>query len=197
MLKRPTFKKLCRYGLHGFILTHLFIMTLGSLPDKGLFTEFFYKRITGPYQNFLGLTQNWNMFAPNPGSTNSLVDAEIEFSDGSKTRWAFPRPSEMSTLEKYIAGEKYRKFFQEKLLPHKNRLVWEDLSKYLIREIAKVPEFKDRQIVEIQFYRHTSVVKAPHLEFKPHGQMTTTYLKEPTYRYKIQMEEFYEAANHH
>lgn len=194
---KNTAKYAFRYLINGFIALHLFIMVLGSMPDKGLFTDFAYKQITGPYQNFLGLSQNWNMFAPNPGSTNSLVEAEVEFSDGTIANWNFPRPSEMSTLEKYIAGEKYRKFFQEKLLPQKNRLVWEDLSRFVIRDMSHRSEFKDKQITEIQFYRQTSVVKPPHVEFRPHGQMSQNYHREPTYRYKLPMKEFYEAANTH
>lgn len=51
-----------------------------------------------------GLSQSFEMFAPNPPARDFYVDAQVDFSDGSKTTYAYPRgvPSPWSVGNPYL-----------------------------------------------------------------------------------------------
>jgi hypothetical protein len=191
---KKTFAKVQKFLIVGFILVHGFIMIGGSLPDPSVAMNRALGFIS-PYTFFIGFHQGWSMFAPHPGGLNSYVDATVEYTDGSLGFWNYPRPSQMGAVDKSLVGEKYRKLGQEKLLPWQNYELWNDLSHYAIRDLMKTQPGK--KVANIQFYRHTNVVKAPEKFFVSHGQPATTYSLESIFQYKQPVELTYDPQNAH
>ncbi|MNS90897.1 hypothetical protein D3C72_1249670 [compost metagenome] len=160
------------------------IIIVDSLPDRSVVGQKFLNSVQR-YQTFVGLDQAWSMFAPIPGGVNSYVDAQITFKDGSKEKWTFPRPSQIKDIDKFLAGERYRKYAQENLIPMERSEVWFDLSYYVAREVARIEESGRRRVLEdIQFYKHTSLVKSPDKVFIPHGQLSKDYETQAVFNYR-------------
>lgn len=176
----------------GFILLHAFLMIGGSLPDPNLIME----RTLGlfaPYQQFISFQQGWSMFAPFPGGENSYVDATVDFSDGERTVWTFPRPTDMGFVEKSLVGEKYRKLGQERLLPYQNFELWNDVSKFVIQDLNQ--KFPNREVANIQFFRHSNIVESPEKSIVSHGVRTTNYDTQSIFEYKLPLRVGHEAKN--
>ena len=185
-----------RAAIAVFFLANVIMMVTAALPNKSLLGK---KILHGVryYQAFLGLTQSWSMFAPNPSSRNSYVEAEILFTDGSKERWTFPRPSQMDASEKFLAGERYRKFAQEHLAGKRTQL-FDDLGRFTEREVEAIEgEGKKRQIEKIDFYKYTSVVLEPEVRFVPHGQLSSDFKEKLLYSFKLEKKVIHEARNTH
>jgi hypothetical protein len=188
------FVKARKFLIIVFILVHGFLMIGGSLPDPSVAMNRALDFLS-PYNYFVGFHQGWSMFAPYPGGVNSYVDAMVEYTDGSTGIWLYPRPNQMSAIDKSLAGEKYRKLSQEKLLPWQNIELWNDLSQYVIRDLhAKFPV---KKVASIQFYRHTNLVKSPKVFFVSHGQPARTYSTEGIFQFKSPVELSYDNQNSH
>ncbi len=71
----------------------------------------FATKLVRYYTMSTGTWQYWDMFAPDPASIDIWGDAEIEFKDGTKKRWQYPRMYLLPLPEKYLM-ERYRKFFE-------------------------------------------------------------------------------------
>ena len=167
-----------------FIFLNVSIIVLDSLPDKSVVAQK-YLALVNHYQTAIGLDQAWSMFAPIPGGVNSYIDAEITFKDGSKEKWTFPRPSQIKDMDKFLAGERYRKYAQENLIPMERSEVWFDLSHYVAREVNRIEESgRKRTLVDIQFFKHTNLVQAPSKVFVPHGQLATKYETQAVFNYR-------------
>jgi hypothetical protein len=168
-----------------------------SLPDKSVVAEKFLYSIRY-YQMFFALDQAWSMFAPVPGGVNSYLDAELKFTDGSKETWTFPRPSQIDPTDKFLAGERYRKYSQENLVPMERSEVWFDLSHYVAREVDRI-ELKGRHRVleDVTIFKHSSIVQPPEKVFIPHGQISTKYSNEAVFNYRPDLKVRHEASLSH
>lgn len=176
----------------GFILVQTFLMIGGSLPDPDVLLSRALDALS-PYQNFIGFYQGWSMFAPYPGGENSYVDANVDFSDGTHTVWTFPRPTQMGFLEKSLVGEKYRKLGQEKLLPFQNFELWNDVSRFVIADLHG--KFPGKEVVVLQFYRHSNTVPPPEKTFISHGVLSKDYDTQSIFQYKLPVNFSYETKN--
>lgn len=118
-----------------FVLFHAFMIFAWSLPDlpperqqvvkesegKGVANPVDWvlmrnretiKNWDNPMSLYLvstGLWQSWNMFAPNPASTDVWMDAVVTYADGSEDIQKFPRMYELPIPEKYVK-ERFRKY---------------------------------------------------------------------------------------
>lgn len=63
------------------------------------------------YLQSTGFWQYWDMFSPEPSSIDIWGDAVVTFRDGSETRFAYPRMSDLPIFEKFVK-ERYRKFYE-------------------------------------------------------------------------------------
>lgn len=180
-----------------FIACHIAMLVTAALPDRSLIGDMILNSLAR-YQIFFGLDQTWSMFAPNPASVNSYLTATINFKDGSTEQWTFPRASQIHGLERFTAGERYRKYQQENLLPMEKAELWFDLSHYVAREVQKIEDKgRHREFDQLQFVRHYNVVPHPTQAFIPHGQMSTQYATEAIFHYKPAEKVRYEANNTH
>ncbi|WP_413570522.1 hypothetical protein ACLWBD_08085 [Bdellovibrio sp. HCB117] len=180
-----------------FFFVNVGIMVADGLPDRSALGTKFIQTIER-YQAFGMLYQPWSMFAPNPMNTNAYVEADIKFTDGSTAVWKMPRPTIVNGARKVLTADRYRIVGQETLLPNENELVWFDISKYVLREIATIEsKGQGRVVSEITFSRFSNKVLLPNeAPFIPHGTMSTEFLKESVFVYKPTTEKVrYEAKN--
>lgn len=115
------------------LLLHLFCITVWALPDPKanqmsgkvvppiynvgdqirLFNAKNLKTIP-PLRAYLfagGSWQYWDMFSPNPSSTDIWVDAEVIYRDGTKKYFLYPRMYLLPIPQKFLQ-ERFRKFFE-------------------------------------------------------------------------------------
>jgi hypothetical protein len=84
------------------------------------------------YMVFSGLYQGWDMFAPDPLSVNSYLEADITYWDGRMQVWRFPRPQDVGYFDRMFT-ERYRKWANERLRDDDNAALWPDAARYIAR----------------------------------------------------------------
>lgn len=119
-----------------FIVLSLLSMLRVHLPLDTKFFSSVYRPIDS-YLSFFSIYQDWMMFAPDPGRVNSNIDAQVEFDDGTTETYSFPRAAEMSLLDKYMRGEKFRKIISEGIRKDSHNFLWRDTAKYVLRELKE------------------------------------------------------------
>ena len=117
-------------AVKGLVLFHLFCITVWSLPtppdsllngtSKPVGSDSFliWNQKTlktwlplNIYLSVTGFWQYWDMFAPNPASTDFWADGEVVYKDGTKRHYQYPRMALLSIPEKFVK-ERYRKFYE-------------------------------------------------------------------------------------
>lgn len=167
-----------------FIVIQITIMIISGLPDRSAVGKEVLNNLRW-YQTFFALDQSWSMFAPNPTSRNSYLDATITFTDNTTEKWTFPRSSQLGGWERFISGERLRKYQQEHLASVRKVELWYDLSHFLEKEVNRIEKNgKGRVIASIQFFRHSNNIKAPTEKFVEHGQPSTDFKTEAAFNYK-------------
>ncbi len=146
----------CR-AISAFILFHIVVITSLSIPSDTQVGRTIGKQFAR-YAQRAGLFQSWDMFAPNPVSANTYVDAEITFRNGQKRLWTFPQMNELGYVERYFK-ERYRKFANERLQLATNSALLPDAARYIARLNADASN--PPQSVKIVY--HWSVIPPPPL----------------------------------
>ncbi len=183
---------LMKAAISFFIFCHLLVMVMSSLPDRSAVAKKIYEPLR-VYQQVFGLSQAWRMFAPNPSRTNSYIVANLKFTDGSFEQWTFPRPSQMSSGQRFLSGERFRKFQQEYLRTLELPELWNDLGKFVTREVQWIEDNgQKRQLEQISFVRHYNYIKSPNVVIIPHGQKSTKYNTKELYQYNVNEKVRYE-----
>jgi hypothetical protein len=67
------------------------VMVVGNLPGSPV----------GPVLHALTLDEAWDVFAPDPVSTQAELEAVVEFADGSEESWHPPRASPLFAVRTY------------------------------------------------------------------------------------------------
>ena len=125
----------------GFIILHVILITVWSLPNTnhpGGLARFAMRlreelrSSIEPIMLSTGLWQGWDMFAPNPLSSNFDVDAEIRFQDGSQKIWVFPKMERLGFMERY-QKERYRKW-REQVRIDDNAVIWRDTARWIAQQ---------------------------------------------------------------
>ncbi len=81
----------CRPGralIGAFVAVTVASMVLTSLPAPAAARRM--AAVVAPWARITGLTQDWDMFAPDPARRTLYVSARIAYSDGSVTDWRPP-----------------------------------------------------------------------------------------------------------
>lgn len=119
-------------------------------------------RSPGIYLLYTGTWQYWDMFAPNPASTDIWMDARVIYQDGHEEIYQYPRMKELGIVEKYFK-ERYRKYY-ERLNNDIYAFKWPHTAYWVARQMDKYP---DNPPAEVILRRHF-------LETLPPGQESPT-----------------------
>ena len=120
-----------RIAINTFIIFNLATIICWAMPlNTRLVTG--ARPLIAPYMTWSGLAQGWNLFAPNPLSLNTRVEAEIVYRDGRTGVWKFPLPQNMGYIKRYMV-ERQHKFSFDSLQNDKYALLRPDAARYIAR----------------------------------------------------------------
>lgn len=165
-----------------FIVFNLLIMVRVHLSQNNSIIRNLYRPVDA-YLSFFSIYQDWMMFAPDPGKYNSYITAEVEFFDGSQEIYKFPRNRDLTFIQKYKYGEKYRKFFTESFHESDKSFLWEDSAKFALRKLkdqsfAKIP-------MRVHLSNHWDLVPDMKESFRKHLSHQNTFKKYTFYSYEV------------
>lgn len=147
------------------------MMIKPRLPLENQLLSWIYTPINAIEAN-LGTNQSWMMFSP-PSRLDSYVLARVTYDDGLMDFYDFNRPLGMNILEKYLYGEKYRKFVSEHLRTDRKSWMWEDGAKFAIRKLAD--KNKDKNPKKVELIRFWSLTPEWREHFIKHGESKPRY----------------------
>jgi len=151
----PSASRTRRVLISVFLLLHFFLMLIWSSP---IYPRPILKiwRFTRPYMEWSGLDQKWNLFAPEPLTTNGYLVAQITYRDGQKKDWKFPAPEDYGYYRRYFmdrqAGWNY-----ETLGKNSNAALWPDAARY----VARLNNQPNNPPVTVVLVRHWAYIAKP------------------------------------
>ena len=129
--KQRPMKKMKRIAINIFLVFHLAIIFCWAVPlNTGVVTR--VRPLIARYMAWSGLAQGWNLFAPNPLSLNTRVEAEIAYRDGQTGVWRFPLPQNFGYLKRYMM-ERQHKFSLDALQNNRFAPLRPDAARYIAR----------------------------------------------------------------
>jgi len=157
-----------------FIVINLLMMIRAQIDDKKPLAKLIYKPIT-PIQNYFSVWRGWQMFAPNPLRTNSFVFANV-FTKNGVFKYEFTGPQNGTTLERFLIGERFRKYIVEGVRKDKNSHLWEDCALYVKRKYERM--YPDKKVLKINLYRKWYDIPKWNQMFIPHKSDSRINFKE-------------------
>jgi hypothetical protein len=174
-----------------FVAFHVFSITFWALPDPRppilngsvepygtdwiLFYNYEYLKMN-PYLRFYlvsgGTWQSWNMFAPNPASTDLWGDAEVVFKDGTVKRYPYYRIYSLPIPIKYFK-ERFRKFFER---ASDSRFMF-SFAPFAQRVAMEMDSMPDNPPARVRLYKYTEDLKGPGKPREPYK--STMYYDHP------------------
>ncbi|HLT23215.1 MAG TPA: hypothetical protein VKZ84_07220 [Bacteriovoracaceae bacterium] len=173
--------KIRKFFASAFIVMVLMMMIKPHLPKDNKFLKTIYWPIN-KVEGSIGTNQTWLMFSPNPSKIDAYVIGEVTYSDGSKDAFDFYHGLDLNIFQKYLYGEKYRKFTSEHLRIDKRKFLWNDGAKFAVaklqeRNVGKKP-------VEVTLRRFWSETPKWEKHFIKHGESKPKYNSYLYYRKK-------------
>ena len=166
-----------------FIILNIMMMIRAQLNQDAPVINFIYRPVT-IIQNYFSMWRGWNMFAPNPLRANNFIDATVEFTDGSKITWEFPRTNQNDLWGRYLWGERYRKYAVDGLRLDQNSHLWPDAARFVLKKIAQTHFRKIPTKVTLR--RNWSNIPDWNEQFIPHKmQQNNNYQKFEFYTYEV------------
>jgi hypothetical protein len=162
------------------VLWHGFNIFVEGYPGFCLLQENFawnlreYMNVVGQWQGSLAF------FSPSPDNLNLHLEADFEFTDGTKAHWRSPEWSKLTVSQKFLSV-RHIKYF-DNVRRDDNKGAWEDLALYLTRE----QEATGKKVRHVELSRHWVDVPPPKsnwynaMEDLPHNQVYTFYRKDFT-----------------
>lgn len=144
-------KRFKKIGANVFIIFVLMTMIKTHLPMDTRFFRAVFKPIE-IVEASIGTNQTWFMFSPNPSRLDAYVIGEVEYEDGTKDTFDFYKGIGMSMLNKYLYGEKYRKFSSEHLRSDTKKFLWDDASKFVLWKLKEKNNYKIPKKVSLTRY---------------------------------------------
>ena len=136
-----------------------------------------------PALSFFSFYQDWMMFAPNPTRINSEMYAIVEFSSGDIVKYYFDSPNKLNHIDKYLGGEKMRKYFQDTVSNNRNHFTYRDLSKYVLRQVADANIEKIPLRVKLVYSKN--FIPSPYEEFRSSSKQNLKYIDEVLYIHEV------------
>lgn len=143
-VKKTSFKQrlVVAFVCFHILAISIFAIPIDFLPLRSL------RNLLAPYIVCIGMTESWDMFAPDPKATDQFLKAIVFRASGQTEVYSFPRMEELSLWERY-RKERYRKF-TESLLCNECSGLWPDVEKAVARRENK-PADPPIKVVLIKF----------------------------------------------
>ena len=126
-----------RVLLNVFIGGNLLFILVWAFPVNSVWS-IGTRNLIAPYMHLSGLTQGWNLFAPEPQSMNAYLIADITYRDGQTREWKFPVPQDYGYFRRYFMARQL-KWSADNLRLDENSGLWPDAARYVAR-LNNVPE---------------------------------------------------------
>ena len=132
--------------LSGFLLLVLGAMLVSNLPSSALKDE--AMPAFEPLIDATALTQNWNLFAPDPRNSTLRLAARMTYPDGVTLEWRQP---ESDPIIGPYRAYRWRKLANN-LLSDRRSFLWPDVIAWLAREHRRDGQAPERVVLLRQFY---------------------------------------------
>jgi hypothetical protein len=152
-VEKKSAAKIARPAATLFIAFHIIAIAFWVFPLNASLTRL-VRRSIGPYFTFIGLRQEWSLFAPEPIAANSYVDAEVTFANGDRRNWSFPRLETLGFRERYSKAS-YRKYTGWLYRPA-YKYAWPDAARYVARQFR----YSISPPATVQLVRHWAGIPA-------------------------------------
>ena len=139
-----------------FIVLYLVTTVCWAIPFNSRLRTRVVK-LTSPGVLWIGLWQNWDLFAPNPRSSNVYLEAEVTFQDGKKMVWRFPRMEELGIVESSFK-ERYRRWANDNVRMDSKSQLWPDAARF----IARLHASPHNPPQTVRLVRYLSVIDKPY-----------------------------------
>jgi len=116
--------------INAFIILHLFLIIVWLFPVNPQLLA--AMNIFKGYMIFLGLDQDYSMFAPYPRKTNRHIFALITFHDQSTAIWTYPRMERLGLIQSMFK-ERYRKYGSDNIVEPAFKMFLPDFARYIAR----------------------------------------------------------------
>jgi hypothetical protein len=116
--------------ISAFIIFHLFLITIWLFPINSNLVNL--TNVFRGYIIFLGLDQDYSMFAPAPRKINRHMFALVTFHDQSTAIWSYPRMERLKYWQSMFK-ERYRKFGNDNIVESCFKMYLPDLARYIAR----------------------------------------------------------------
>lgn len=116
-------------------MANLMMMIRAQLDQKSPVINFVYTPITF-IQNYFSMWRGWSMFAPEPMRMNAYIDAIVTFEDETEYVYNFLSIEDESLYERYVYGERLRKYMTDGLRLDSKSYLWKDAAKFVLKKIA-------------------------------------------------------------
>ena len=144
-----------RLAISAFVLFHIAALLAWTLPSNSLLIGAFDHAIA-PYMYLSGLDQSWSLFAPNPMSLNTRLEAEITYADGRMSIWKFSYPQDYGYFRRYYM-ERYRKWASNGVRLDQNSALWPDTARF----VARLNNDGRNPPVNVKLIRYWSFIAPP------------------------------------
>jgi hypothetical protein len=168
--------------ISGFILFNFLTMMRAHLPLETKFFKIIYRPID-TYLSFFSLYQDWMMFAPNPSRLDVKIIAEVFFDDGTKDIYDFEDPLRLNIVEKYISGERFRKYTAETLRKDSFSYMWPDAAKFALRKVRE--RNVNRIPVKVELNRMWDEIPLVSESFRKHRAVNTKFNQYKFYTHEV------------
>lgn len=122
-------------------------------------------------------------FTPEDMRTESYVAAEVEFMDGSKDFYEFPRSSQMKWSDRYSFGEKFRRFIAADTQWNSDKLLQRDTAKFVLRKLKEQNFYKIP--LKVDLYHYSSITPLVDRELVSSQRVDKKFSKSKLYTYEV------------
>jgi len=153
-----------RIFINVFIVIHLMLLVAWLFPVNT--TLLSIRDVFQNYIIFLGLDQNYSMFAPEVRKTNRHLIALITFQDLSTLVWTYPRQERLGFVQA-IQKERYRKFSNDNIVEPSFRMYLPDFARYVAKNYASIYACTETKPSQISFYLSETDIPLPGQKLTP------------------------------
>lgn len=138
-----------RYILHIAVGSYLIGAFMWSMPPE-IPMKRRVDRFFQPSFQWLGLWQNWQMFAPDPRRDDIFVDGQVTLADGRTIERNLSRMWVLPLFEQY-RRERWRKLFNDYIRTDKYKRHWPAIGEWLMRDVS---DQETSPAVHVELRRH-------------------------------------------